>query len=121
MADNAYPFNPALALKPLHPQADAAQARVAPAADVPDPALVEKATKAAVEFESFFIGHMLHQMRESARGIAPEDSPTNNKVNHDMIDMVDGMLAKHLAGQRAFGVADAILKQILPTGFNKKG
>jgi flagellar protein FlgJ len=122
MANNAHLLNPALvaSLKPLHPQqADGAQAPVAPAAEVPDP-LVAKATKAAIEFESFFIGHMLHQMRESARGIAPEDSPTNNKVNQDMVDMVDGMLAKHLAGQRAFGVADAILKQILPTGLNKK-
>jgi flagellar protein FlgJ len=126
MANNTHLLHPSLAatpLKPLHPQAEALT--VAPAAAIPlaggqktDP-LVEKATKAAVEFESFFIGHMLHQMRESARGLAPEDSPTNNKVNQDMVDMVDGMLAKQLAGRRAFGVADAILKQILPTGFNK--
>jgi flagellar protein FlgJ len=87
----------------------------------PDPAYVAKATKAAVAFESFFIGHMLHQMRESARTIAPDDSPGKDRVNQDMLDMVDGMLANHLAGQRAFGVADAILKQLLPPGFNKTG
>jgi len=92
---------------------------VAPAADAPDPVYAAKATKAAVEFESFFIGHMLHQMRESARAIAPEDSPSKDKTNQDMLDMVDGMLAGHLAGQRAFGVADAILRQLLPAGLNK--
>jgi flagellar protein FlgJ len=119
---NNPPVSP-VALKPLHPTQGDATNPVAPAADAGalPPAVVAKATKAAVEFESFFISHMLHQMRESARGIAPEDSPTNNKINQDMVDMVDGMLAGHLAGQRAFGVADAILKQILPTGLNKPG
>jgi Rod binding domain-containing protein len=36
-----------------------------------------------------------------------------------MLDMADGMLSGHMAGQRAFGVADAILKQLLPPGLNK--
>ncbi|WP_296946659.1 rod-binding protein [uncultured Massilia sp.] len=110
----------------LHPlaasaaPAEGADAPVAPAADVrADPAYVAKATKAAVEFESFFISHMLHQMRESTRTLAPEDSPTRNKVNQDMTDMVDNMLAGNLAGQRAFGIADAILKQLLPAALNK--
>jgi len=96
-------------------------APVAAAAPDPrsDPAYVKKATKAAVEFESFFISHMLHQMRESARTLAPDDSPTKNRVNQDMTDMVDNMLAGNLAGQRAFGVADAILKQLLPDTLNK--
>jgi flagellar protein FlgJ len=91
------------------------------AADTEDPVYVAKATKAAIDFESFFIAHMLHQMRDSARTLAPEDSPTRNRVNQDMTDMVDGMLAGHLAGQRAFGVADAILKQLLPDRLNKTG
>jgi flagellar protein FlgJ len=110
-------------LKPLHP-ADAGEVKdgaVAPATDAPSPAYVAKATKAAVEFESFFISHMLHQMRESQRSIAPEDSPTKNKVNQDMTDMVDNMLAGNMANQRAFGVADAILRQLLPQGLNKGG
>jgi flagellar protein FlgJ len=95
--------------------------KVAPAADTaaPDKAYVAKATKAAVEFESFFISHMLHQMRESTRTIAPDDSATKDKVNQDMTDMVDNMLAGNMAHQRAFGVADAILRQILPAPLNK--
>jgi flagellar protein FlgJ len=91
--------------------------KVAPAA--PDQAYVAKATKAAIEFESFFISHMLHQIRESTRTIAPDDSPTKDKVNQDMTDMVDNMLAGNMAHQRAFGVADAILRQILPAPLNK--
>jgi flagellar protein FlgJ len=106
-------------LEPLRPEQTDTKETVAPAADKPDPAYVAKATKAAVEFESFFISHMLHQMRESQRSIAPDDSPVKNRVNQDMTDMVDNMLAGHLAGQRAFGVADAILKQLLPATLNK--
>jgi flagellar protein FlgJ len=108
-------------LNPLTAQAqaasDAAADPVAPAA--PSPAYVAKATRAAVEFESFFISHMLQQMRESARALAPEDSPLKDPVNSDMLDMADKLLAGHMAGQRAFGVADAILKQLLPPTLNK--
>ena len=103
-------------IEPQGPDSTAGDDRVAPAAD---PAYVAKATKAAVEFESFFISHMLHQMRESTRTIAPDDSPTKDKVNQDMTDMVDDMLARNMAHQRAFGVADAILRQILPAPLNK--
>jgi flagellar protein FlgJ len=110
-------------LNPLNAQPHGAGAdgpeKVAPAAAVPDPAFVKKATKAAVDFESFFIANMLHQMRESAKTLAPEDSPLKNPINSDMLDMADKMLSGHMAGQRAFGVADAILKQLLPTGLNK--
>ena len=109
-------------LEPLNAQAQAADKdkdAVAPAADVPSPEYVKKATRAAVEFESFFISHMLQQMRESQRTLAPEDSPMKDPVNSDMLDMADKLLAGHMANQRAFGVADAILRQLLPQGFNK--
>jgi flagellar protein FlgJ len=102
---------------PEQPDQAAGQDKVAPAA--PDKAYVAKATQAAVEFESFFISNMLHQMRESTRSIAPDDSPTKDRVNQDMTDMVDNMLAGNMAHQRAFGVADAILRQILPAPLNK--
>ena len=88
---------------------------VAPAAEPqPDPAYVAKATKAAVEFECFFIGHMLRTMRASTREMASEDSVFNNRVNQDMQDMADDLLAGNMAGQRAFGIADAILRQLVP-------
>jgi flagellar protein FlgJ len=90
------------------------EAPVAAAADQPDPVYVAKATKAAVEFERFFISHMLKEMRSSTRAMAAEDSVFNNRVNQDMQDMADGILSKQMAGQRAFGVADAILRQLVP-------
>jgi flagellar protein FlgJ len=112
-------------LNPLNAQAQGTDAsdleKVAPAADQPSPEFVKKATKAAVDFESFFIQNMLHQMRESAKTLAPEDSPMKDPVNSDMLDMADKLLSGHMAGQRAFGVADAILKQLLPQGLNKHG
>jgi flagellar protein FlgJ len=112
-------------LNPLNAQAHATDADLdkAPvaAAAVPNPAYAKKATQAAVDFESFFIQNMLHQMRESAKTLAPEDSPLKDPVNSDMLEMADKMLAGHMANQRAFGVADAILKQLLPQGFNKAG
>ena len=79
-----------------------------------DPKYRAKATEAAVKFESFFIGHMLHQMRSGTRELSAEDSVFKNKVNQDMLDMADNLVADQLAGRRAFGVADAILRQLLP-------
>jgi flagellar protein FlgJ len=90
------------------------EAPVAPAADQPDPVYVAKATKAAVEFERFFISHMLKEMRSSTRAMAAEDSVFNNRVNQDMQDMADDLLAGNMAGNRAFGIADAILRQLVP-------
>lgn len=94
----------------------ASEAPVAPAAGQPehDPAYVAKATQAAVEFERFFIGHMLRTMRASTRELASEDSVFNNRVNQDMQDMADDLVAGNMAGQRAFGIADAILRQLVP-------
>ncbi|UOD27528.1 rod-binding protein [Massilia violaceinigra] len=87
------------------------EAAVTPAAD---PAFVAKATKAAIEFESFFIGNMLQQMRSGTRAMADDDSVFKDPVNRDMQDMADNMMAGQMAHQRAFGVADAILRQLLP-------
>jgi flagellar protein FlgJ len=108
-------------MNPLDKLASAAAAQagddaIAPAAD---PVYVAKATKAAVDFESFFISHMLQQMRASTREMAGKDSVFNDRVNQDMQGMTDKLLADNMAGQRAFGVADAILRQLLPAPLNK--
>ncbi|NHZ79473.1 flagellar biosynthesis protein FlgJ [Massilia sp. CCM 8695] len=87
------------------------EAAVAPAAD---PVFVAKATKAAIEFESFFIGNMLQQMRNGTRAMAEDESVFKDPVNRDMQDMADKLMAGQMAHQRAFGVADAILRQLLP-------
>ena len=104
------------------PKAVDAEPTVAPAADQPaeNPAYLAKATKASVEFERFFISHMLRTMRASTRAVADEDSVFNNRVNQDMQDMADDILAGNLAGQRAFGIADAILRQLAPEAKTNK-
>lgn len=96
----------------------AAGAPAAAADPAPDPVYVAKATKAAIEFEGFFIAHMLHQMRAGTREMAAEDSVFKDPVNRDMQDMADTMVANQMAGQRAFGIADAILRQLLPAPLN---
>ncbi|HTD04146.1 flagellar biosynthesis protein FlgJ [Undibacterium sp.] len=88
---------------------------VAPAAEAgADAAYKAKATEAAIKFEGFFIAHMLHQMRSGTRELSAEDSVFKDQVNSDMLDMADTLVADKMAGQRAFGVADAILRQLLP-------
>jgi flagellar protein FlgJ len=61
---------------------------------------------------------MLQQMRSSTREMAGEDSVFNDRVNRDMQDMTDRLLADNMAGQRAFGIADAVLRQLLPAPLN---
>ena len=73
----------------------------------------KKATEAAVKFESFFIGHMLKQMRSSTKELAGDDSIYKDSINNDMLDMADNLVADQMANQRAFGIADAILRQLL--------
>ena len=86
-----------------------------PAAATPaDPRYAAKATEAAVKFEAFFISHMLRQMRSGTREMAGEDSVFKDPINSDMLEMADNLVADKMAGQRAFGIADAILRQLLP-------
>ncbi|WP_229632092.1 flagellar biosynthesis protein FlgJ [Pseudoduganella violaceinigra] len=73
-----------------------------------------KATEAAVKFESFFIAQALHKMRDSTKAMADDDSIYKDSINSDLLDLADNMVADQLAGRRAFGVADAILRQLLP-------
>lgn len=85
-----------------------------PSAAADDARFRAKAQTAAEKFESFFIADMLKQMRSATRELADDDSVTRNRINDDMLEMADGKLADALAGQRAFGIADAILRQLLP-------
>jgi len=79
-----------------------------------DPVLRARAVDAAEKFEAFFISQNLKAMRRSTQALASEDSPFNNKINQDMLDMADNQVADTLARQRAFGIADVILRQLLP-------
>ena len=74
-----------------------------------------KATEAAIKFESFFIAQTLHKMRDATKAMADDDSIYKDSINSDMLDLADNLVADQLAGRRAFGIADAILRQLLPS------
>ncbi len=94
----------------------AASDAVQPAADSAELSrLRTRATEAAVKFEAFFIKQMMKQMRASTAVLADDDSPLKKRVNEDMLELADGLVADAMAGQRAFGIADLMLKQVLPT------
>jgi len=97
---------------PLPLAAARGESTVAPASD--DARLQAQAKAAAEKFEGFFIAKMLEQMRESAREFAPAGSAERDPVGSDMVDLGDHLVADQLAGRHAFGIADAILRQLLP-------
>lgn len=75
--------------------------------------LQAKAGKAAEKFEAFFINDMLRQMRRNARQVGGEEG--RDRTGDDMLELAHGMVADVLAGQHAFGVANLILRQVLPS------
>ena len=91
-------------------------AQPGPSNDAGDAVYRARAQAAAEKFEAFFITDMLRQMRRSTQALADADSPINSKTHQDMMDLTDTMMGDSLAGQRAFGIADAILRQLLPGG-----
>lgn len=100
---------------------NAGAAAIAPASDSAadqgaalSPTERARVEKAAVKFEAMFIGEMLKQMRRTTREFAGDDSVYKDRIAGDMLDMADTAVADSLAGQRAFGIADAILKQLIP-------
>ncbi len=80
----------------------------------PDARVRAQATDAAVKFEAFFIKQMISQMRAGTRALADEDSDGARRSGQDMLDLADGLVADALAQQRAFGIADLMLRQVLP-------
>src|SRR5471032_2882621 len=82
--------------------------------DPTDPAFRARATEAALKFESYFIGSLLHKMRSATAALADPSSPLKNPVNSDMLDLTNNLVADQLASQRSFGIANTILRQILP-------
>lgn len=73
-----------------------------------------QAEAAAEKFEGYFITEMLRQMRRSARAFAEADDSAAHRTNEDMLDLAYVQLGEVLASQRAFGIADLILRQLLP-------
>lgn len=87
---------------------------VAAAATAPDTDTVQRLTAAAVKFESFFVAQMMKQMRQATAALADPGSAINQRVNDSTLAMAEQTVADGLAGQRAFGIADVLVRQILP-------
>lgn len=90
------------------------EVRAAADGEAVPPEYVARVQAAAEKFEGFFIAQMLRQMRQSSREMAGEDSVFNSRNSKEMLDFADMALADSLAGHRAFGIADAIVRQLLP-------
>ncbi|WP_326536787.1 flagellar biosynthesis protein FlgJ [Pseudorhodoferax sp.] len=69
---------------------------------------------AALQFEGMFIQQMLKTMRQGAGPIAGEDGFLRQDPDDPLLGLADQLLADKLAGQRAFGIADMLLRQLLP-------
>ena len=91
-----------------------AREAIAPAATAPDADTVQRLTAAAVKFESFFVAQMMKQMRQATAALADPGSAINQRVNDSTLALAEQAVADGLAGQRAFGIADVLVRQMLP-------
>lgn len=107
-------LNPNLNRYKVAGQMEAAPLPAGNSGDPADPLYRARATEAALKFESYFISDMLHKMRSATAALADASSPFRNPVNNDMLDLTDNLVADQMAGHRSFGIADAILRQLLP-------
>lgn len=87
----------------------------------PDAVQRARVAKAAEQFEGLFIHQMLQQMRKSAEQLGGEDRLFKGSADNTLVNLADRMLADALASQRAFGVADSIVHQLLPAAPLKSG
>lgn len=79
-----------------------------------DTAYREKLEQAAVKFEGMFIAHLLNEMRKATEQLSPDQSGASNKPGAALLDHAYRQVADDIAGQRAFGIADSIVAQMLP-------
>lgn len=69
-------------------------------------------TQAAVKFEAFFVAQMMQQMRQATAALADKDGALNDAANQAPLAMADNLVAESLASQRAFGIADVLVRQM---------
>lgn len=77
--------------------------------------MVQRLTAAAVKFESYFVAQMMKQMRQATAALADPGSAINDRVNDSTLSLAEQSVADGLASQRAFGIADVLVRQMLPT------
>lgn len=94
--------------------ASVADVAVAAAAKSEQDQMVQRLTAAAVKFESYFVAQMMKQMRQATAALADPGSAINDRVNDSTLALAEQSVADDLAGQRAFGIADVLVRQMLP-------
>nr|WP_145545884.1 flagellar biosynthesis protein FlgJ [Variovorax boronicumulans] len=80
----------------------------------PDDAVRARIEDAAQKFEGMFIQQMLKTMRAGTGALAGEDGFLRQDPDNPLLGLADQLMADQLAGQRAFGIADMLLRQLYP-------
>lgn len=79
-----------------------------------DDAVRARIEDAAQKFEGMFIQQMLKTMRAGTGALAGEDGFLRQDPDNPLLGLADQLMADQLAGQRAFGIADMLLRQLVP-------
>ncbi|MGL6072154.1 flagellar biosynthesis protein FlgJ [Craterilacuibacter sp.] len=79
-----------------------------------DEAWRQKAIAAAEAFEAVFVREMLKDMDKGTQAIGGEEGLFGKPAGNELSGVAQMAVADQLARSRAFGVADAILRQLLP-------
>jgi peptidoglycan hydrolase FlgJ len=85
-----------------------------PAGATPDDAVRARIEDAALKFEGMFIQQMLKTMRQGSGALAGENGFLRQDPDDPLLGFADQLMADQLAGQRAFGIADMLLRQLYP-------
>ncbi len=80
----------------------------------PDDAVRARIEDAAQKFEGMFIQQMLKTMRQGNGALAGADGFLRQDPDDPLLGFADQLMADQLAGQRAFGIADMLLRQLYP-------
>lgn len=86
----------------------------ASAGATPDDAVRARLEDAALKFEAMFIQQMLKTMRQGSGAAAGEEGLLRQDPDDPLLGLADQLLSDNLAGQRAFGIADLLLRQLAP-------
>lgn len=99
----------------------AASPAAAGAPDAQASSLRQRTVEAALKFEGLFVSEMLKQMRRGSAQLAGPDAMFKPPEDNPLLALADTLVADAMAGQRAFGIADAILRQLLPEAAGSAG
>ncbi|KQP37160.1 hypothetical protein [Pseudorhodoferax sp. Leaf274] len=81
----------------------------------PNDAVRARIEDAALKFEGMFIQQMLKTMRQGNGALAGADGFLRQDPDDPLLGFADQLMADQLAGQRAFGIADMLLRQLYPS------